>query len=138
MTGPRRWAGRRVQRLRAAAVAIHGTTCCLCGQPIDLSLSWPDPMSLSVDHHRPKSKGGNDGFSTLGPPPLPTTPAGGPRATPPPRGRFRTGRFSTQPGRPEEPPTLISPGVSTKNGAKQDDSAGYGPNWTGNPPIWDR
>lgn len=138
MTGPRRWAGRRVQRLRAAAVAIHGTTCCLCGQPIDLSLPWPDPMSLSVDHHRPKSKGGNDVVSNLLPAHLTCNTARGNRDTLPDRRPVRTGRFSTQPGRPEEPPTLVSPGVSTKNGAKQDDSAGYGPNWTGNPPIWDR
>lgn len=33
--------------------------CALCGQPIDRSLAWPDPMSASVDHIIPLAKGGS-------------------------------------------------------------------------------
>lgn len=33
--------------------------CGICGQPVDFSLKWPDPMSKSVDHIIPVSKGGH-------------------------------------------------------------------------------
>jgi 5-methylcytosine-specific restriction endonuclease McrA len=33
-------------------------TCKLCHQPIDPSIAWPDPMSASVDHIVPLSRGG--------------------------------------------------------------------------------
>lgn len=32
--------------------------CGLCGESIDRSLSWPDPLSVSLDHIVPLSKGG--------------------------------------------------------------------------------
>ena len=31
------------------------STCWICGDPIDKSLAWPDPMSFSVDHVEPLS-----------------------------------------------------------------------------------
>ncbi|MFJ9740814.1 HNH endonuclease [Streptomyces sp. NPDC101166] len=37
-----------------------GTDCSLCGCPVDLSVSWPDPFSPSVDHVIPRSLGGKD------------------------------------------------------------------------------
>jgi hypothetical protein len=33
--------------------------CRICGEPIDRSLVWPNPMSASLDHIVPLSKGGN-------------------------------------------------------------------------------
>ncbi|MEK9524015.1 HNH endonuclease [Streptomyces venezuelae] len=35
-----------------------GWTCRLCQRPIDPQVAWPDPMSVSVDHIVPLSKGG--------------------------------------------------------------------------------
>lgn len=35
-----------------------GWVCQLCGQPVDATLKWPDPMSKSLDHIVPLSKGG--------------------------------------------------------------------------------
>ena len=32
--------------------------CGLCGEPVDKDLSWPDPMSASLDHIIPLSRGG--------------------------------------------------------------------------------
>jgi len=36
-----------------------GWTCRLCGLPIDPEVAWPDPMSASVDHVVPLSRGGS-------------------------------------------------------------------------------
>ena len=33
--------------------------CGICGQPVDLTLKFPDPMSPTVDHIIPVSKGGH-------------------------------------------------------------------------------
>jgi 5-methylcytosine-specific restriction endonuclease McrA len=44
-----------------APVDVHtrdGWACQLCYQPIDQSIAWPDPMSPSVDHVVPLSRGG--------------------------------------------------------------------------------
>lgn len=35
-----------------------GLTCKWCADPIDLSVAWPDPLSKSIDHIVPVSKGG--------------------------------------------------------------------------------
>ena len=32
--------------------------CGLCGEPVDKDLAWPDPMSASLDHIIPLSRGG--------------------------------------------------------------------------------
>lgn len=42
--------GKRWLRLRQE-VKGRGRPCCRCGQPIDLSLKYPDPGSFSVDHY---------------------------------------------------------------------------------------
>lgn len=47
-----------------------GKTCVVCGDPIDPTLSYPDPMSRSLEHLIPLSQGGthspdNCGFSHL-------------------------------------------------------------------------
>lgn len=41
----------RVRRLGQA----KNLPCCLCGQPIDYGLRYPDPMSCSVEHVKPRS-----------------------------------------------------------------------------------
>ena len=33
--------------------------CGICGQPVDMSLKYPDPMSKTVDHITPIAKGGH-------------------------------------------------------------------------------
>ena len=35
------------------------TVCALCGKPVDMRLKFPDPLSKSVDHIIPVSKGGH-------------------------------------------------------------------------------
>ncbi|WP_166442068.1 HNH endonuclease signature motif containing protein [Nakamurella flava] len=55
-------ARRRIaQRVRA------GEPCCLCGQPIDLSIAYPDPWSFTVEHTTPTSRGGTDDYEGLAP-----------------------------------------------------------------------
>lgn len=38
--------------------ALWTGSCALCGEPIDRDLRWPDPMSKSIDHTVPLSRGG--------------------------------------------------------------------------------
>lgn len=45
-----RWEKARRRVLRASQI------CWLCGELIDTSLKWPDPMSASVDHEIPVSR----------------------------------------------------------------------------------
>ena len=33
--------------------------CAICGQPVDFSIKWPEPMSKTIDHIIPVSKGGH-------------------------------------------------------------------------------
>lgn len=35
------------------------SVCAICGRPVDMSLKWPHPMSKSIDHIIPISKGGH-------------------------------------------------------------------------------
>jgi len=37
-----------------------GTDCSLCSETVDLDIAFPDPLSPSVDHVIPRSKGGAD------------------------------------------------------------------------------
>lgn len=37
---------------------IYGSDCSICGEPIPASLAWPHPLSASIDHVTPLSKGG--------------------------------------------------------------------------------
>lgn len=42
-----------------------GTDCSLCGKHIELNLVYPDPLSRSIDHIIPRSRGGSDEGSNL-------------------------------------------------------------------------
>lgn len=49
----------RYQRNRARV--LRGSPIChLCGEPIDRTLKWPDPLSGSADHLEPVSRGGHN------------------------------------------------------------------------------
>lgn len=67
-------ARRRMRMLEAqtseifAPLDVHtrdGWTCQLCYQPIDQNIAWPDPMSPSIDHIIPLSKGGAHALSNV-------------------------------------------------------------------------
>jgi hypothetical protein len=46
---------------RARARVVRSQSCCsICGELVDKSLRWPDPMSASVDHVDPLAMGGAD------------------------------------------------------------------------------
>lgn len=49
------WAGRRradaLRHVKAKGIA-NDEPCCICGQPIDYTLSYPAPWSCSVQHLR--------------------------------------------------------------------------------------
>lgn len=40
-------------------ILLRATICAICGQPLDKSLKYPDPMSPTVDHIIPLAKGGH-------------------------------------------------------------------------------
>ena len=44
--------------LLADLIVRDDSTCQLCGEPIDLTLEWPNPMYRSIDHRIPISRGG--------------------------------------------------------------------------------
>lgn len=51
MTQPAKPRGNTSQARRWAARVLKGAkTCALCGQPLDHTIKWPDPMSPSADH----------------------------------------------------------------------------------------
>lgn len=52
---------------RHAVLEKCGSDCGLCGEPIDLELPWPLPMSLSLDHIVPWSIGGSHDLENLQP-----------------------------------------------------------------------
>jgi 5-methylcytosine-specific restriction endonuclease McrA len=62
----------RAWRRARARVLREESVCTICGQLVDKMLSWPDPMSASVDHSDPVSLGGslldrsNHGLAHLG------------------------------------------------------------------------
>lgn len=86
------WSGRKIARLRQAVLAEFGPVCCRCGGRIDTARAWPDPLSLSLDHLVPRSRGGSDDVSNLRPCHLHCNCAAGARpawrARPPAAGRF--------------------------------------------------
>lgn len=57
--------GHRRYRRNREAIVKAGGNCCICGRPVDTSLTWPDPLSPSADHKVPYSLGGNDSRSNL-------------------------------------------------------------------------
>ena len=60
-----KWGGRRVARLKWQIAAVHGTRCWVCGRLIDMGRAYPDPLSASVEHTVPRSKGGGDSLAVL-------------------------------------------------------------------------
>ncbi|WP_329311696.1 HNH endonuclease [Streptomyces sp. NBC_01262] len=58
MTRSKGRSGRPWRRARARTLA-ESQVCAWCGHNIDMSIEWPDPMSASVDHDTPLSKGGD-------------------------------------------------------------------------------
>jgi hypothetical protein len=68
-------AGRNARRVCAAVVERYdprsvferdGWVCYLCGFTIDESLRFPDPLSASIDHLEPLSRGGSDALDNVG------------------------------------------------------------------------
>lgn len=59
--------GDRGRKMKALLVSMYGAKCYKCGQPIDLSITYPDPLSLSIGHQKPLSKGGGDEVENLRP-----------------------------------------------------------------------
>lgn len=47
--------GSRRQKRLAANLRRQHRPCCICRQPIDYTLQWPDPQSFSVEHVLPWS-----------------------------------------------------------------------------------
>lgn len=61
------WGGRRIAGLRRAVIAEYGAVCVHCHGVIDLDRRHPDPLSLSIDHVVPRSRGGSDELANLRP-----------------------------------------------------------------------
>ena len=61
------WGGRKVRRLRALVVATYGHVCHLCRGPIPQDLPADHPLSLTLDHLVPRSRGGTDELDNLRP-----------------------------------------------------------------------
>lgn len=61
------WGGRKVSSLRNQVVSTYGTTCHICGRPIDMSISRTEPGGYTLDHVIPKSLGGRHVLSNLRP-----------------------------------------------------------------------
>lgn len=50
----------RKQRAKLVRYAeSNGAICSICGRPIDMSLKFPDPWSMTIDHIVPVNKGGH-------------------------------------------------------------------------------
>lgn len=60
-----RWGGRKVSELKWLVASTWGTRCWVCDLPIDMRRRWPDPLSPSVEHTKPRSKGGTDDLRWL-------------------------------------------------------------------------
>ena len=60
-----KWGGRRVAQIKWQVAATHGTTCYVCRGPIDMTRTYPDPLSASVEHVVPRSLGGGDDIDGL-------------------------------------------------------------------------
>lgn len=54
----RRQFAKQRAKLRKYAESV-GANCSICGQPIDMTLKFPDPWSATTDHIIPVNKGGH-------------------------------------------------------------------------------
>lgn len=61
------WGGRKVARAHRDVLDAYGSTCWLCGGPIDLDAEWWRDAAMSVDHVLPRSLGGPDDLANLRP-----------------------------------------------------------------------
>ena len=52
---------------RKKTLLKNNPVCWICGEAIDLTLKYPDPMSGTLDHITPVSRGGTDFASNLKP-----------------------------------------------------------------------
>ncbi|WP_369692276.1 HNH endonuclease [Schaalia hyovaginalis] len=62
-----KYGGRKVTQLLRLTLATYGNVCHICGQPIDLTRKWPDPLSATRDHLIPRSRGGSDALDNVRP-----------------------------------------------------------------------
>lgn len=58
---------RDIRRNQVALQVKEGAPCYWCGEAIDLSIKYPDPMSFTAEHLEPTSNGGTDDLSNLVP-----------------------------------------------------------------------
>ncbi|XCB30293.1 hypothetical protein RQN30_02345 [Arcanobacterium hippocoleae] len=59
--------GDRARKMKLLVLSTYGSRCAKCGHVIDLNVSYPDPMSFSLGHQLPLSKGGSDELANLRP-----------------------------------------------------------------------
>jgi hypothetical protein len=64
-TRARRFGGLYEHIDRQAVFDRDGWRCGICNQPVDKTLEWPDPMSVSLDHIVPMSRGGDHSYENV-------------------------------------------------------------------------
>ena len=57
--------GRAVRQTMLLLADLYGTRCAKCGQHVDLAIRYPHPMSPSIGHQLPRSRGGSDAPENL-------------------------------------------------------------------------
>ena len=59
----RKWSAFVEQVEPSRVLERDGWICQLCMEPIDMTVAWPDPLSPSIDHVVPLSKGGDHSYA---------------------------------------------------------------------------
>lgn len=113
----RGWGGRRLAGLRRLVTQTYGSRCHICTLPINLALAYPHPLSLSLDHVLPRSRGGSDDVSNLRPVHLRCNLSRGarPAATVRPARQPESGRFFRETHGEALAPPSLSPRSPRKN-----------------------